>query len=209
MTEETIDLDAIDIYLIGNEEEMAEGIRQIDDNFKEKIVGIIRKRAPSANLDDLFDIYQETLLGIYKYARSGEYDPGPNTLISLIYKIATNKALDWLRKKFARKRGRDVNKDVLLDSVTEIIRDSNVKEAWQVAHENEQRATILEAIRKIIPKLKPRQRQVAEIIKENFPNYLDNPEIKQQILKIYNENTTVLAVKSARQEVYKKLKDVL
>ncbi len=58
MNKKTIDVETIDILLIGNEEEVTEGIRQIDANFKEKIVEIIRKRALSANTDDLFDIYQ-------------------------------------------------------------------------------------------------------------------------------------------------------
>ena len=57
--------------------------------------------------------------------------------------------------------------------------------------------------------LKPRQRQVAEIIHINFPNILRNVEIKKQILQRYGEDVTTLAVKSARQEVYDKVKKAL
>lgn len=211
MNKKTIDVETIDILLIGNEEEIAEGIRLIDANFKEKIVEIIRKRALSANTDDLFDIYQEVLLGIYKNALEGKYDPGTKkkTLMAFIYRIASNKAIDWLRRKYAQKRKRDTNQDVLIDSVAEIIKDSSVYESWQNAHQNEERAIILESIRNLVPRLKHRQRQVAEIIIENFPKLLSLLDIKKQLLERYGEDVTTVAVKSARQEVYNKVKEAL
>jgi len=211
MNKKTIDVETIDILLIGNEEEVIEGIRLIDANFKEKIVEIIHKRALSANPDDLFDIYQEVLLGIYKNAREGKYDPGTKkkTLMAFIYKIASNKAIDWLRRKYAQKRKRDTDQDVLIDSVTEIIKDSSVYESWQNAHQNEERAIILETIRNLVHGLKHRQRQVAEIIIENFPKLLNLLDIKKQLLKRYGEDVTTVAVKSARQEVYNKAKEAL
>lgn len=211
MNKKTIDVETIDILLIGNEEEITEGIRLIDANFKEKIVEIIRKRALSANPDDLFDIYQEVMLGIYKNAREGKYDPGTKkkTLMAFIYKIASNKAIDWLRRKYAQKRKRDTDQDVLIDSVAEIIKDSSVYESWQNAHQNEERAIILETIRNLVPRLKHRQRQVAEIIVENFPKLLSLLDIKKQLLERYGEDVTTVAVKSARQEVYNKVKEAL
>lgn len=211
MNKKTIDVETIDILLIGNEEEITEGIRRIDANFKEKIVEIIRKRALSANPDDLFDIYQEVLLGIYKNAREGKYDPGTKkkTLMAFIYKIASNKAIDWLRRKYAQKRKRDTDQDVLIDSVAEIIKDSSIYESWQNAHQNEERAIILGTIRNLVPRLKHRQRQVAEIIVENFPKLLSLLDIKKQLLERYGEDVTTVAVKSARQEVYNKVKEAL
>lgn len=211
MASTKVDLETIDIYLIGDEKEIAEGIRLIDAHFREKIVAIIRKRALSANPDDLFDIYQEVLLGIYKIAREGKYDPGTKkkTLMAFIYKIASNKAIDWLRRKCAQKRKRDTDQDVLIDSVAEIIKDSSVYESWQNAHQNEERAIILENIRNLVPMLKHRQRQVAEIIVENFPKMLSLLDIKKQILERYGEDVPTVAVKSARQAVYNKVKEAL
>ncbi len=211
MANTNVDLETIDIYLIGDEEEIAEGIRLIDAHFKEKIVEIIRKRALSATPDDLFDIYQEVLLGIYKNAQEGKYDPGTKTktLMAFIYKIASNKAIDWLRRKYAQKRKRDTDQDVLIDSVAEIIKDSSVYESWQNAHQNEERAIILETIRNLVPRLKHRQRQVAEIIVENFPKLLSLLDIKKQLLERYGEDVTTVAVKSTRQEVYNKVKEAL
>ena len=209
MAKEIVDVETIDILLIGNTDEIAEAIRLIHANFDKKIVEIIRQKALSANSDDLFDIYQEVLLGIYKDAYEGKYNPDQKTLQGFIYRVASNKAIDWLRKKYAQKRKRDTEQDVVKDSVAEIIEDSSVNEAWQYAQQNEERAVILETIRNLIPELKTRQRQVAEIIIETFPDLLSDSEIKGQILQRYEEDVTTVAVKSARQEVYSKVKEAL
>jgi RNA polymerase sigma factor (sigma-70 family) len=211
MKDTEVDLETIDIYLIGDEKEIAEGIRRIDAHFREKIAEIIHKRALSANPDDLFDIYQDVLLGIYKNAIEGKYEPGTKrkTLMAFIYKIATNKAIDWLRRKSAQKRKRDTEQDVLIESVAETIKDSNISEAWEYAHQKEERAIILKTIRELIPRLKLRQRQIAEIIYENYPDFLTNSEIKVQILQRYGEEVNTIEVKRARQEVYKKVKEAL
>lgn len=209
MTDINIDIETIDIYLIGDEKEIAESIRLIDTHFREKIVGLIRKKALSANLDDLFDIYQEVLLGIYIDAKKGKYNPDTKTLEGFIYKIASNKAIDWIRRKFAQKRKKDTGQDVLIDSVAERIKDSNIHEAWQHAQQNEQRAIILKTIENLVPKLKHRQRQVAEIIIKYFPKTLGISDIKERILQIYNDDVTTTTVKSARREVLKKVEESL
>lgn len=209
MAKEIVDVETIDILLIGDKDEIAEAIRLIDANFRKKIVEIIRQRDLSANSDDLFDIYQEVLSGIYKVAIERKYDPDKKRLEGFIYKVASNKAIDWLRKKHAQKRIRDTEQDVMVDSVAEIIKDSKICEPWQYAHQNEEREVILETIRKLMVELKPRQRQVAEIIHVSFPNILSNLEIKEQILKRYGEDISTFAVKSARQEVYDKVKEAL
>lgn len=211
MTNENIDLETIEIHLIGDEREIAKGIRLIDTSLRAHVVGNIRKRALSATPEDLHDLYQEVLLGIFQYARDGKYIPGDNpiALMTLIYTVIRNKATDWIRKKCAYKRVRDTSQDKLVDSVAETIEDSSINEAWQDAYNNEKRAIILRTIRELASKSKHRQRQVAEIIYMEFPLILDLGEIRELILQRYGEDITVIAVKSARQEVYGKIKEAL
>lgn len=209
MSNTSIDTETIDIYLIGNDEEIAEGIKLIDFHFRKKIASLIERRAPSANPDDIFDIYQEVLLGIFKEAQEQKYKPGVASLEAYIFKIASNKTRDWLRKKLALKRNPEADREALVDFLAEAIQDSSIHEAWQYAHLNEARSAILKTIRNLIPKLKPRQRQVAEIMKENIPNILDDNEIRKIISINYDKGVTKLAVKSARQAVYKKIKEAL
>jgi len=207
MNKKTIDVETIDILLIGNEEEMAEGIRRIDANFREKIVAIIRKKALSANEHDLRDIYQNVILSILECAKKGNYDPDAQKLVGFICKIAYRRAVDWVREKCGIKE--EHNTDIVVESTREIVCGSKYNEPWQKAQSEEKRNLILETIRNLISKLKHRQRQIAEIIIANFPDLLSISDIKEQILRRYGENVTALAVKRARQEVYSKVKEAL
>jgi RNA polymerase sigma factor (sigma-70 family) len=209
MAKETVDVETINILLISGKDNIAKGIRLIHDSFKEKIVQIIRRTAVSADKDDLRDIYQDVILDISQAAYEGKYDPDKKTLQGYIYKVATNKAKDWLRRKFAQKRFRSTEKGPSLDVVAITLEDSSIQEAWHYAQQNEEVDLILENIRQSIPRLKKRQRQVAEIILLKWPAFLNDAEIKREILNNYGEDVTTLAIKSARQEVYSKVKEAL
>ncbi len=209
MAKDIIDVETINILLISEEENIEKAIRIIDATYRQKIVEIIRFKAKSASDDELFDIYQDTIFAIYQVAIERKYEPDSGSFYGFIYKVAINKATDWLRKKFALKRNQDIDNDALINVVTQTIKNSSIKEAWQYAQQKETRTIILEKIRNLIPGLKKRQRQVAEIIEKNFPDVLSNSEVKLQILSVYNEDVTVLAVKRAKQEVYNKIKETL
>lgn len=99
MASTKVDLETIDIYLIGDEKEIAEGIRLIDAHFREKIVAIIRKKALSANEHDLRDIYHNVIVSILECANKGNYNPDAQKLVGFIYKIAYRRAVDWVREK--------------------------------------------------------------------------------------------------------------
>ena len=160
----------------------------------------------SANAHDLFDIYQDVMLSILECATLRNYNPDAQKLEGLIYTIAYRRAADWVRAKTGVKEG---NTDDIADSVQQIICGSKYDDPWQKAQSEEKRGLILRTIENLVPTLKHRQRQVAEIIKINFPDFLDDPSIKKQILHISGEDVTTLAVKSARQEVYSKIRDAL
>jgi len=207
MANTEVDLETIDIYLIGDEKEIAEGIRLIDTHFREKIVWIIRKKALSAKQHDLYDIYQNVILSILECAKKGNYNPDAQKLESFIYTIAYRRAADWIRDKC--RIIEEYNTDLIVESTKEIICGSKYNENWQKAQSEGKRGLILDTIRNLIPKLKHRQRQVAEIIISKFPNLLDLPGIKRQILERYGEDVTTVAVKRARQEVYNNVKEAL
>jgi len=205
MKDTEVDLETIDIYLIGDEKEIAEGIRLIDAHFRKKIVGIIRKKALSANEHDLFDIYQNVILSILECAKKGKYNPDSQKLEGFIYTMACRRAVDWIRDKCGIIE--EHNTDLVIESTKEIICGSRFNENWQKAQSEEKRGLILETIRNLIAVLKHRQRQVAEVILFNFPKMLDLKGIKSQLLEKYVEDVTTVAVKRARREVYNKVKE--
>ena len=205
MAKKTVDVETIDILLMGDEDEIGEAIRLIDLHFREKIVEIIRRKALSADQDDLFDIYQNVMLSILEHGLKGNHDPNVQKLEGLIYRIACRRAIDWIRHKSGIIE--DCNTDAIVESTKEIICGSKYEESWRIAQSEEKRQLILETILYLIPKLKRRQRQVAEIIYSNFPDFLELSDIKNKILEIYGEDLTIPAIKQARREVYSKLKD--
>ena len=207
MANTNVDLETIDILLIGDEDEIAEGIRLIDALFREKIVGIIRKKALSAKSYDLLDIYQNVILSILECARKGNYNPDAQKLESFIYTITYRRAMDWLRNKCGIRE--EHNTDMVVKSVQEAISGSKYDEVWQRAQSEGKRALLLETIQNLIPRLKGRQRQIAEIIYENIPKWLGLADIKKQILQRYGEDISIVAVKRARQEVRNKIKESL
>lgn len=200
-------IEEMEILLIGDKYEISEAVRQIHCKFKEHIVRIIRKRAPSAKAHDVEDIYQEVLVSILETARSGKYIPEAPSLMSFIYTIANRRAIDWLRKISRRKE--ETNSDLLIDTVHEAISSSTFSDSWEKKSKDGGRSKLLAEIRNLIPKLKLRQRQVAEVIYESFPDLLSDSDIKNLIYQRYKDDVTVIAVKRARQEVYKKLRDLL
>jgi DNA-directed RNA polymerase specialized sigma24 family protein len=211
MKNETVDIETIDILLIGDEKEIADAIKLIHTHFRYKIIEIIRTVALSATRDDLFDIYQEVLLAIFEKARKNNYDPDKNRLLPLIRTIAINKAKDWVRKKYAKKRGTDASEDEddIVDAVAEAIKDSQIDEPWQYAQRKDQRSAILKTLRSLIIKLKPRQRQVAEVLIVKFLNIFDLADFQEEILTRYNENVTIQSVRRAREEVLSKVREAL
>ena len=207
MQKNTVDVETINILLIGDEKEIAEGIKLIDAHFREKIVRIIRRKALSAKQHDLFDIYQNVILSILECATKGKYNPDAQKLESFIYTISYRRAVDWIRERLGIIE--EHNTDLLVGATQEIISDSKYNEYWQKAQVEEKRNLIFETIRNLIPKLKHRQRQIAEIIIENFPNLFEISDIKKQLLRQYGEDVTTVAVKRARQEVINKIKESL
>jgi len=206
-TDDLETLETINIYLIGDKEEIGKGITLIDACFREKIVGIIRKKALSANEHDLLDIYQDVMLSILKCATKNLYNPDVQKLEGFIYTVAYRRAAQWVRDKCRIKEKYSI--DQLIESTQQIICDSKYDEPWQAAQLEEKRALILANIRRLVSGLKPRQRQVGEIIIEHFPDLLSTPDIKEQILQRYGEDVSTVAVKRAIQEVLNKVKESL
>jgi DNA-directed RNA polymerase specialized sigma24 family protein len=191
----------------GDDADFAEAIKMIDTKFRQKIVEIIRKKALSANEHDLFDIYQEVLISIFECAKKRSYNPDAQKLEGFIYTIAHHRAVDWVRKKTGILE--EPNTDKVLEAVNQAIGESKYSSFWEMAQLEKKRELFLANLQKSIPSLKGRQRQVAEIINDDFPKHLEIADIKKQILKRYGEEVTIVSVKRAKQEVLSKIKEAL
>ena len=82
------------IQLIRNERTRTEGFNRLVKKYQEEVYWIIRRLV--INHDDADDLAQETFIKIWK--NIGEFR-GDSALFTWIYRIATNEALLFLRKK--------------------------------------------------------------------------------------------------------------
>ena len=99
MNEIDISTENIEVYLIGNDMDIAKGVKLIDSCFKDKITSFITTVASSASEAEVLDMYQEVLSDIAKAVDENKYEPGAESLNEFINRIAFLRISDWLGNK--------------------------------------------------------------------------------------------------------------
>lgn len=198
-----LDDEEVSILLIGNEEEQNEAIRLIDRHLRRPIAGVIRKAAPSLRAEELRDAYQDVILAIIQAAREQRYD-ADRPLLPFIFTLARYKAIDRVRKK-----SRKVGKKQVLDAIAETLADTKVGEAWRNVASKHDGRRMMEAIRNAIARMPERQRLVASVVIDLFPETPTLQQIQEEIHQGTGEQLTIVAIKSARREARKKIREQL
>jgi DNA-directed RNA polymerase specialized sigma24 family protein len=199
-----VDTAEISILLISSQDEQKRAISLIDKHLRGAICFKIRQVALSLSPEELTQVYQEVLLNVWDAAREKRYDAN-QPLLPFLLTLAHRRAVDWIRKTQTRRK----NESELLDEVAKALKDTKVGEVWQIVAEKNDGHNRMEIIRRAIMRMPHRQRQVAAVIIEHFPEELTSQQICDEIYDKTRERLTVLAIKSARQEARKKIKDVL
>lgn len=199
-----VDPEEISILLIGNADEQKRAISLIDKHLRNAIIYKIREAAIGLASHELPDVYQEVLMNVWNAARKGRYDPD-KPLLPFLFLLAQRRAYDRVRKNTTRK---NVEKE-LLDEVAENLKDTKVGEAWRIVAEKNEGRRILEIMRRTVSTMPKRQRQVASVVVELFPDVPSPQEIRAEIYERTGEQITVVAAKRARQEARAKIREVL
>jgi hypothetical protein len=143
------------------------------------------------------------LLGLWQKAKKQEYDAN-EPLLPLLFTIAKRKAIDRVRRK-SRKTG----KEQVLDAIADSLADTKVGEAWcNVASKHDGRR-MLEAIGRAISRLPERQRLVASVVIDFFPEMPTLQQVQDDIHHRAGEQLTVVAIRSAWREARKKIREQL
>lgn len=82
------------LHLIRNEETRKEGFNRLVNHYQKEVYWLIRRMV--IDHDDADDLAQETFIKVWK--NIGEFR-GDSALFTWIYRIATNEALSFLKKK--------------------------------------------------------------------------------------------------------------
>jgi RNA polymerase sigma factor (sigma-70 family) len=190
--------------LSGDELARGEAIYLIDKELRHAIVKKIRHSAPSLAPQSVAEAYQDTLLSVWQIARAGHFNP-EKPLLPLLFAVAQRRAVDCLRKRCRR----EVDYDQLLNVVSSRLKDTNTGEAWHALAQRETARKTMHALRDVVAHLPPRQREVASIIVDAFPDVLSVEEMRQAVAEETGRQVTLAAVKRAWQEARKKTRRCL
>jgi len=197
------DADKVSILLIGTEDEQNEAIRLIDKHLRKPVAGVIRRVAPSLRAEDLCDVYQDVILAILQSAREQRFDAN-QPLLPFIFTIARRRAIDRVRRK-----SRKTANEQVLDVIAETLVDTKVGEAWRSVASKHDGRRMLEAIGSTISRLPERQRLVASVVVDLFPETPTLQRIQEEVHRGTGDQLTVVAIKSAWREGRKKIREQL
>jgi len=144
------------------------------------------------------------LLNVLEAAREQRYDPD-RPLLPFLFTLAYRRACDRIRKNDTKKE----NEKKLLDEISQKLKGTKVGGAWEIVAQRNAGSRVIEAIRRSIMKMPTRQRQVAEIMIDFFPEKPSNQKICEEVRSKTGEPITIVSVKRAKQEARKKIYDLL
>jgi DNA-directed RNA polymerase specialized sigma24 family protein len=197
------DPEGVSILLIGNQEEQNEAIHLIDKHLRRVLFGVIRRAGLSLTADEVREVYQEVLLGIWQKAKKQQYN-ADEPLLPLLFTIARRKAIDRVRKKSRKTGGEQI-----LDAIAEILADTKVGEVWRNVVLKHDGRKMMEAMRNAIVRMPERQRLVASVVMDLFPETPTLQQIQEEVRRRTGVQLTVVAIKSAWREARKKIGEQL
>lgn len=157
--------------------------------LSKKILGLIKaiigKKNPDIQETDRDDIAQKTLIDVLRNIETGNFDGSRADLKTYLYRAVTNKAIYFSKQK-QRHYNRELELDELKSADTKTI---NEIESW----------INTEYVRKMIPQLPPRMRQIVELkLQEHTEDY-----IAKEL------NIAVGTVKSMYFKALKRLREII
>lgn len=163
-------------------------MKNIINNYKKNVQGIIRKLTGTPNEDLEQEVYLKTWRNIGKYDERGKFSQWIST-------ITANVCRDYLKSAKRKNESNTVQDDELISSVV------SDKQSAENIFEKKQRR---EYIAKAVYELKPKLREVIVLYEMDGYSY---EEIAKKIR--CPEGTVKSRIFKARQELYIKLKDLL
>jgi RNA polymerase sigma factor (sigma-70 family) len=127
------------------------------------------KRAGRGHLspEEFAIVYQDTIVGVIERTRNPTFDPCRS--LRMVYAIAHNKAVDFLRDR--KKHCVNLDYDVILDAVAIDTKDTDLGYRWRLHVGSGEAKELREILLKFIPTLPERQRIVAQCFVDNFERF--------------------------------------
>jgi DNA-directed RNA polymerase specialized sigma24 family protein len=185
----------------GNVDDIRDAFDSIDKQYRVPICAWVRKcYYPGMSIEDLRDVWQETMIELLKKVRDGKY-LGEQRVFNDLCQIISRNTIDLRRKHRTRER--------VLDDIGKALSGTLTGERWKAA-DPALRLELLELIRQEGTKLPEKQRQVLEAYISNFPETAsDMQALRRYTSELTGKEETLAAVKGAIAVVRRKLRGVL
>jgi DNA-directed RNA polymerase specialized sigma24 family protein len=122
----------------GSDADIREGFETIDKQYRVPICAWVRKNYyPGASIDDLAELWQETMTELFKKIQDGKYG-GDHRVFSDLCQIISRNTIDLRRKHRTQDR--------VLDDIGKALAETQIGQRWKAARP-EERMELLELIR--------------------------------------------------------------
>ncbi len=183
----------------GTAAEIQEGFALIEKNLRDPVCGWVRTDYAGISPEDLADVWQESLIELFKQVKAGKYT-GERKVFTDLCQIIHANGIDQRRRHKSREN--------LHKAISDALRGTQSGQKWKDS-DPVHRHEILNLIREAGAQLVGKQRIVLEAFVANFPESLDMQELKRFTSAMTGEEETLASVKGALREVRKKLRKVL
>jgi DNA-directed RNA polymerase specialized sigma24 family protein len=183
----------------GGDSDIRSAFVLIDEQYRIPICAWVRKYYPGMSVEDLAEMWQDTMVELLKKVRGGKYE-GEQRVFSDLCQIISRNTIDLRRKHRTRER--------VLDDIGRTLAGTLTGDHWKNA-QPEQRLELLQLIRQEGTTLPDKQRQVLEAFVANFPETEDMQALRRYTSELTGKEETLAAVKGAIAVVRRKLRAVL
>lgn len=144
------------------------GVAYLHSEFREQILQHIMRAARGfLNRDEQMVVYQDTIGAVIERSREPDFDPCRS--LRLVFTIARNKTVDFLRVRKKHRIKRDY--DAILDVVAVDTKGADLGFRWRLKVGPGEARELREILLKFLPTLPYRQRVVAQCFIDNFEEF--------------------------------------
>ena len=176
-----------------------EGIKKLFNHYQPLIINFLREKFPGIPIETVDEIYSEAILAIWNKLEIGDLCL-KKSLKGLVFTIAYNKAVDYIRK-ITNRPETSIYEDDIIDSHL-VIKDTNIQWEWNMFTDSDLQK-IKEIILEYLNSLSGNKKLVGFAIIQFYPY---EPKGKELIdfLKEEKQDVTTSQVYSIRKEILEK-----
>jgi DNA-directed RNA polymerase specialized sigma24 family protein len=197
---ETFDEEEVRLLLAGDEDELAHGLKLIDQEYRLKLSGWLRTRFPGLTSSELSDCWQDTLTAMHKTISKGGFDLD-RSVLPFVCTILRRRAIDTVRRVQSAKN--------VLEQIGYALPDTQTAAKWRLLSEA-QRPEVREAIRQATCRLPEKQRIVVQAYVDGYPKTEEDwGELVRMVSERTGQSETLVSVKGSLREGLKKVREHL